>query len=129
MKNRLKEAIKNMPMEEKVIIVMWDEISLQSNVTFDVKKDRVIGFAEWGTSYKTDKIVDHSNTFMIRGLKSGWKLPLAFNFCQGTTPTEEIAEEIRAVVKCLVKAGLIPVALVCDQGSTNAAAVDHLVTV
>ena len=72
---------------EKVCVLMWDEVSLKLHVQYCAERDKVVGLEDWGTIL-TSKYADHALVFMLRGIKSGWKIPLAYNFCAGQTTHE-----------------------------------------
>lgn len=110
---------------DKVCILMWDEISLQPHLQYDIVKDKIIGFEDWGRK-RTQKIADHALVFMLRGIKTGWKLPLSYNFCKSTTKTPQLIRCIKEIIKEITQAGFIVVATVCDQGASNVAALKQL---
>lgn len=100
---------------------MWDELKLQNHVDYCTKKDKVIGFEEWGIN-RTDRIADHGQTIMMKELYSEWKIPIAYGFCQAATPYQQLIEVISDVILLAKEVGLETVASVCDQGSNNQAA-------
>ena len=81
MKDCLKEiANRMMDPLDKVCILMWDEVSLKLNVQYCVEKDELVGLEDWGTN-RTAKYADHALVFMLRGIKTGWKIPVQFLCC------------------------------------------------
>ena len=57
--------------------------------------------------------------FMLRGIKSGWKIPLTYNFCASQTIHVQLSFCIKKVVKAVTEAGFVIAASICDQGSSN----------
>ncbi|XP_051159349.1 uncharacterized protein LOC127280426 [Leptopilina boulardi] len=84
-KQRLLEAAKLCTNDqEKVGILMWDEVSLGLGVHYDSSTNKVVGFEDWGT-VRTEQYSDHALVFMLRLVKSGAKIPISFNFCSSMT--------------------------------------------
>lgn len=76
---------------------------------------------------RTRKIADHAITFYIRCLKTGNKMPLGYGFCDSVTKTFQLVWCIKEWLSHLITCGLIPVATICDQSSTNMAAINMLI--
>ncbi|XP_039302748.1 uncharacterized protein LOC120357108 [Solenopsis invicta] len=121
----LESVSQKMSMKEKVCILMWDEISIQPKCTYDVRNDIICGLEDW-VNNRTGKIADHALVFMLRGLHSGWKMPLSYSFCSKQTNTAQLIRNIKEHVLQIKKAGFHVVATVCDQGSCNVAAIKEL---
>ena len=119
MKDCLREAASRMTDgTEKVCALMWDEVSLKLHLQFCPRKEKIIGVEDWGTN-RTSKYADHSLVFMLRGIRSGWKIPLTYNFCASQTTHGQLAHCLKEVVRAVTEAGFTIVASVCDQGSSN----------
>mgnify|MGYP005988486491 CR=1 FL=1 len=54
---------------ERYITLMWDEMSIQPNITFNERKGYVEGFHDFGESNRVHEITDHGLVFMIGGTK------------------------------------------------------------
>ncbi|XP_039307028.1 uncharacterized protein LOC120358159 [Solenopsis invicta] len=121
----LQNISKKMTIKDKVCILIWDEVSIQSNVMYDVRRDIIYGYEDWGNN-RTSKVADHAFLFMLRGLNTGWKMPISYNFCSKTTNTAQLIRCIKEHVHKISKAGFHIIATVCDQGATNTAAIKHL---
>lgn len=127
LKDRIKQIVSTMPEIERVSILMWDEVSLQSQLEYIPKKDKVVGFTEWGNK-RTDDIADNALLFIVKGLQSSWKMPVAYGFCNAATPWYVLIEIIEDVVIMLTETGLIIEASVCDQGAANESAVKTMIS-
>lgn len=121
----LESVAGKMSLKERVCILMWDEVSIQPNVTYDIRKDIICGLEDWSTN-RTNKMADHALVFMLRGLHFGWKMPISYNFCSKLTNTPQLIRCIKEHVNKISKAGFLIVATVCDQGSCNMAAINEL---
>lgn len=122
----LESIAPKMSIKEKVCILIWDEVSINPNFTYDTRKDIICGFEDWGNT-RTQKIADHALVFMLRGLHSGWKIPLSYNFCNKVTNTAQLIRCIKEHIEKIQKAGFHIVTTVCDQGSNNIAAIKDLI--
>jgi len=54
-----------MSTKDKVCILIWNEVSIQSKLTYNVRKDIIYGLEDWGNN-RTGKIADHVLVFMLR---------------------------------------------------------------
>ena len=119
MKDCLKETANRITDErDKACVLMWDEVSLKLHLQYCSQKDKVIGVEDWGNN-RSSNYADHALVFMLRGIKSGWKIPLTYNFCARQTTHLQLTLCIKEVVKAVTEAGFIIAASVCDQGSSN----------
>ena len=126
MRDLLKDAANRMTDDlDKVCVLMWDEVSLKMHLQYCYQKEKIIGFEDWGTK-RTRKYADHALVFMLRGIKTGWKIPVAYNFCSAQTTYDQLTLCIKEVVRAVTKAGYKIAATVCDQGSSNMRAIKAL---
>ena len=107
---------------DKVCVLMWDEVSLKMHLQYCYQKRTVIGFENWGMN-RTRKYADHALVFMLRGIKTGWKIPLAYNFFSAQTTHDQLTKCIKEVMTAVTKAGYKIAATVCGQGSSNMRAI------
>lgn len=63
---------------------------------------------------------------MIRGAIHKWQQPIAYYFCEGATKRDQLKVIIKEIVAAVVDAGLLPVALICDQGTTFQSTINSL---
>lgn len=114
-----------MSVKEKVCILMWDEVSIQPQVVYDTRKDIICGLEDWGNN-RTTRMADHVLVFMLRGLNSGWKMPVSYNFCYRQTTTAQLIRCIKEHIRVITDIGFHIVCTVCDQGTSNIAAIKEL---
>ena len=110
---------------DRVCVLMWDKVSLKMHLQYCYHKQKMIGFEDWGTN-RTTKYADHALVFMLRGIKTGWKIPLACNFCFAQTTHKQLAWFIKEVVRAVTKAGFEIAATVCNQVTLNMKAIKAL---
>lgn len=122
---QIKKAAEKMKLEHKICIVLFDEMSLKPNVTYNERKDKVCGFVTNGLETRPD-YADHAQVFMVRGLIKNYKQPVAYTFSQAATKGPELAMQLKLVITELQNAGLIVVATVCDQGTNNVNCIKYL---
>lgn len=95
------------------------------NLTFNEKKDEINGFVDVAGDRKM-KLCDHALVFMIRGVCTSWRQAVAFYFCEGTVSSAALQNILKQLVTQVAQTGLIPLGLVCDQGSTFRTAIKKL---
>ena len=81
--------------------------------------DKIGGFEDFGELGTSQFVAEHALVFMVRGLLSKWKQPLAYFLTAGTVKPEILQRLTRICLDKFEKIGLYPKALVCDQGSNN----------
>lgn len=111
--------------KDKICVLMWDEMSLQPQLQYDKVNDKIIGFEDWGHK-RTQRIADHALVFMLKGINTAWKIPLAYNFCKSQTKSAQLIRCIKEIVNEVAQAGFTIVATVCDQGSSNVSALNEM---
>lgn len=85
------------------------------------------GFEDNGTA-RTQNFADHSLVFMICGVVKKYKQPISFSysFCKGTTSSNDLANQLRNIIRAVHETDLHVVATVCNQGVTNTTAINIL---
>lgn len=124
--SQMKIQAEKMKPAEKLCILLFDEMALKSNLTYNERLDKVIGFVDNGEE-TTKEFADHAQVFMIRGLVKNYKQPIGFTFSASATKGCELAKQIKSYVREITNAGLTVVATVCDQGSGNRSAIKYLI--
>lgn len=95
---QLTKKAHKMSENDKLCILLFDEIALTPHLDYNRRNDCITGFLCNGL--KTKKIIaDHALVFMLRGLHKNYKQPLAYTFCAGTTPKEDLVIQIKAMIK------------------------------
>lgn len=122
----IKNKLDTMTDNEKYCVLLFDEMKIKSFLEYSKYLDMVEGFEDLGHKGRTKKLATQSMVFIIRGLYSQWKLPLAY-FLSGSSMSSVILKDliIDVIEKC-IELGFNIVAFVCDQGSNNYSALKCL---
>jgi hypothetical protein len=108
--------ISNFKSEALDCILCADEMSLKTNLFYNVSKDKIIGFHE-STSHKKYKLAKYSFTLMIRGINYNWKQPIAYFLVSSSCTGTDLKDIILTTIYCLQNIKLNIKAFVTDQGS------------
>lgn len=127
MMKQLKKKVSKLPDSHKFCTVIFDEMAIAPALSYDRKNDEISGFVDNGEKRET-KIADHVLVFMVRGVVKKFKQPISYSFCAGTTKTLELKAMIKNVIEAVEATNLKVVATVCDQGATNVAAINSLLS-
>lgn len=122
---QLQKRASYMKEEEKLCVLLFDEVSLKAQITYNERKDKVTGFVDNGKE-RLPEFADHAQVFMVRGLVTNYKQPVAYTFAASATKGPELAVQIKQVITELQQAGFIVMATVCDQGTNNICALKIL---
>lgn len=123
----LKLLAKEITPQDLNCILMWNEMSIQANLTYDKIIDLIVGFEDWG-SKRTRHFADHCIVFYLKCLSSGKHMPIGYGFCSGTTSSIQLARCIKEWITVLINCGFKVIATVCDQGATNIGAINYLIS-
>ncbi|XP_046142509.1 LOW QUALITY PROTEIN: uncharacterized protein LOC123987984 [Osmia bicornis bicornis] len=88
---QLQEKGTTMSSIDKVCCVMFDEMAIQPHVEYDPVSDCIVGFEDCQT-IRTMKYADHALVFMIRGIHTGWKFPVAYYFTENQASTAHLVQ-------------------------------------
>lgn len=113
----IQNTVKHWGRQQKICSIVFDEIALTPYLTYNEKNDLIHGFVDVAGERKM-KFCDHALVFMVRGICSSWRQCISYYFCEGTTSTVELQNILKQIVTEVAQTGLIPLGLVCDQGST-----------
>jgi len=103
-------------------------MSLSAGLKYDKKYDMVFGIHKSENQAAKFEFEDHVIVFMLRGIVKKWKQPYAYYFCTNTTKTSVLVNHLEIVIKSVNKTGFEIVATICDQGGTNRAAINQLIS-
>lgn len=122
----LSEITAKMPIKDRICALLFDEISLSTNLTYNKGSDTIEGFEHDGNA-PTGKIANTANVFMLKGISRQWKQPIAFTFSNGPTDSTTLKDLIKNLIRECQNMGFNVVATICDQGSNNQAAINKLI--
>ncbi|KAI4469765.1 thap domain-containing protein 9 [Holotrichia oblita] len=110
----------------KICSVMFDEISLSTNLTYCKLTNSIIGYEDLGSLGRADSFANHALVFMVQSIYSGWKQPIAYYFTKDSVKSKDLSYLIREVIEQLQCIGIKVACTVCDQGPTNRGALKLL---
>lgn len=123
---QLKNRAENMQKVNKLCNLMFDEMAIGANLSYNVRKDQVVGFVNNGST-SNQGYADHAQVFMIRGLIQNYKQAISYSFSASATKGAELCRQMKEIIKEIQKTGLIVIATVRDQGTNNRHAINLLV--
>jgi len=101
--------------KEKACSVLFDEISIKEFLEYSKQYDFAEGFENIGKIGRENKTANTALVFMVRGIYSSWKFPIAHFAVKSKTFKTLIVD----VIKELIGVELSPQLTVCDQGTNN----------
>ena len=115
----LKLKISALDDKDKYVALVFDEMTLKNDLIYNHGLDKIEGFEDLGDLGTSHFIADHALVFMVQGLLSKWKQPLAYFLTAGTVKSDCLQQLTRKCLDKLDEIGLQVKAIICDQGSNN----------
>ena len=115
----LKLKVDNMDPKDRCVALIFDEVTLKSALVYNDGLDMIEGFEDLGELGTSHYVADHALVFMVRGLYSKWKQPLAYFLTASTVRGEMLQTLTHRCLEKLEGIGLETMALICDQGTNN----------
>ncbi|KAG5869630.1 hypothetical protein JTB14_009216 [Gonioctena quinquepunctata] len=97
----LKESVEKMQKEQKVSLLMFNEISSQPGSAYSKTMDNIIGFEDFGESCRNEKFADRALVFIVKGVFANWKQPIAYYFIDDSLKGHGLAVKINEVITAL----------------------------
>lgn len=73
----LKNSLENMNPLDRCCVLLFDEMSLEASLSYDIKSDVIMG------EEKKLRIADHVLVLLLKGIRKKWKQPICYYFSQG----------------------------------------------
>lgn len=124
--NIIKKKVDNMNEQEKLCTLCMDEVSLKTNLYYDITKDRIIGLEDFGNGTRTNKVANQALTILLRSISGKWKQPLGYALVNGACPREEMEELMKSAIDKVERIGLNVVVVMSDMGSNFQSLANHL---
>lgn len=105
--------------KDKEVILIFDEMSIQANLTYNKYKDIIEGFVDYGENQRLDLCAKSVCVFMIRGICGKYKQVLYHVTCPSNIPTKQLEIEVYNCIDICRNLGLNVRGICCDQGPTN----------
>ncbi|XP_040068228.1 uncharacterized protein LOC120841401, partial [Ixodes scapularis] len=71
---------------DRICTLVFDEMILKKNLSYDVAQDVVLGFADDGVE-RTSSIADRAQVFLLSGVSRRWVQPVAYTIGHTSTPS------------------------------------------
>ena len=115
----LKLKVENMDPKDRCVSLIFDEMALKSALVYNNGLDIIEGLEDLGELGSSHFVADHALAFMVQGLYTKWKQPLAYFLTAGTVRAETLQTLTHRCLAKLEAIGLDTMALICDQGTNN----------
>jgi len=120
----LKLRVSTLKEENRVCVLMADELSLKRGVEYNASRDTVTGIVA-----KRDKVYDYVDgalVLMVAGLKTYWRQAFSYFFVQNAMPSERMQSLIFEALDKLKNIGLKVLVISSDQGSNFTSTINQL---
>jgi len=123
----LKNAVKKIKNKlDRYCTVIFDEIALSASLQYMAQEGNIVGFEDLGENNISNNFADKALVFMVRGCRKKFKQPVAFYLTSSGMTSILLSEIIKNVIEAVQSTGLKVISTVCDQASTNVAAINRL---
>lgn len=116
---KLSIKVKTMDEKERVCALLFDEIVLKPKLDYNRAHDFIEGYEDMGFLGRNNSVANTALVFYIRGIFANWKIPLCYFTSKGPVKGDKLSVIVKYVIQTLHKLALMPLALVCDQGTNN----------
>ena len=111
---------------EKLCTLCMDEISLKTNLHYDISKDIIVGLEDFGSGMRTNKVANSALVFLLRSISGKWKQPLGYVSVNGGCHVTEMEELMKDAIDKVQGIGLDVVVVMSDLGSNLQSLANHL---
>ena len=117
--NEIRNVTSKLSAKDGEVIVIFDEMSLQKNLTYNKFKDEIEGFVDYGNNQRSDDFAKSACVFMIRSVCGNFKQVLYHVVCPSNIPMKQLEIEVYNCLDICAGLNLYARAICCDQGPTN----------
>lgn len=115
----LEKKVNSMAERDRVCILLLDEMSLKSALSYDTSRDVIVGFEDYGHLGTGKELANSALVFMVKGICSKWKQPIGYFLAHNTTSADKLKLLVLNAIEKLANIGLSVRVVICDQGATN----------
>lgn len=112
----LELRVPSMSEKSRDCIICIDEMSIKSNLFYNISRDVIVGFEDFHNK-KSTNIATSALVVMARGISHNWKQPISYFFSQNSTSNKDLRDIIVESIRKLKNIGLKVHAVTSDQGS------------
>lgn len=117
--DQMKLKVTTMTNIDKRCVILFDEMAIMKCIEYNKTLDIIEGFEDLGPLGRSPKLAKHALVIMVRGLYTNWKFPLCYFLTSNGVKGNDLDTLLQHSVKEILNIGLLPTALICDQGSQN----------
>ena len=122
----MKTNLENLPIQERYGTLMWDELSIEKDLTWDGANLKWDGPVCYGGEVEegaiSDEIADHALMLVFQPFRSNWVQPFGIFATKSAAPADVLQELVCKAIVELYNHGAIVKACVSDGATTNKAA-------
>ncbi|XP_054745597.1 uncharacterized protein LOC129249962 [Anastrepha obliqua] len=115
----LKKIVNEMSERQKICEIIFDEISVKSDLVYNKSRDVIDGFVDSGGNDRKMFIADKCCFFMVKAIAGDWKYVLSYYLAKGGVPQAQLKNILFSNIEAVEKIGLNVKAIICDQGPIN----------
>ena len=115
----LKKKVLSMADRDKICVLLLDEMSLKSALSYDAANDVIVGFEDYGHLGTGKELANSALVFMVKGISAKWKQPIGYFLSHNTTSADKLKSLVVSAIEKLSSIGLSVRVVICDQGATN----------
>ena len=124
--NITKKKVDNMRDDEKLCTLAMDEISLKTNLYYDISNDNIIGLEDFGSGTRTNIVANSALVILLRSISGKWKQSHGYALVNGGCPTKEMEELKKDAIDKVEEIGLNVFVVISDLGSNFQSLAKHL---
>lgn len=83
--------------KERACTICFDEIAIMSSLEFTKTYDLIEGFEDFGDHERTNVNAKYALVFIVKGVYTNWKMPLAYFLPGRTTSAEKLKDLIKKI--------------------------------
>lgn len=103
----------------KLCVLSFDEMSIKESLLYNAERDEIEGLEDFGHIGKSRSVANHMTVFMLRGLLTKWKQPVAYYLSSGPIKSGILHSLLLYVLDKITDAGFNIKVVLADQGSNN----------
>ena len=116
------EKINSMEPCDRIATLSFDAMSISPAIRYESHKDEVCGYEDVGLNKKSLQIADQGMIAMLRGVRSKWKQVIGYYLIKHSVKQDRFLAIVNDCLTKCHKHGIEIIALVCDQETTQFAA-------
>ena len=124
--SELKQTVQKFEGHQRFVCISFDEMKISEGLVFDKYNGQLIGFLDLGDGeineaclQKERTLATHALLFLVRGISSDLKFPLAYFATEGVTSTQILPLFWRCIAILELNCQLRVIATVCDGAAPN----------